>query len=1706
MISNLSCALDAYSYLDLEVNTKEQIHSFGLLSPTQALNVPANRTSEIQRQLAHLQQTGGLLCGHNIRRFDHRHLTRQWAELNALLLIDTLELSVLAFPLEPTHKLQKDYKLSDYACNDPLEDSRATRLLLEQILQTLVQKPEGLRQLYVWLLTCGNEPADWAYRQLFQDLCWQVTVPPQLSALPKTAISEMNQVYLIRIWEPAPLGIISLSFEHRFTLAALLAWNHERHSTQISQAPSLWLNHLPDFQTVLNNLFPIPMEGFTYQPYLNEFGIERFRSPQEEAVQAIISGQNPLILMPTGGGKSLCYQLPALMYYRQQWRLTVCISPLQALMEDQVADLEALGLDFSTFINSTLSAPERSQRLEAIRNGQKGLLYISPEQLRSLSIRTLLKERLPVLWVIDEAHCITQWGHGFRPDYRYIPKFIQQLYTEQQRSLPRLALLTATATVKARQDICQLFSNHGLKTQLIAADNMSRQNLDYQVISNPKDKNQFIFEAVRNALNQGGCALVYTTTRKDAEKLAVLLEQQGLEAKHYHGKIDKEQKALILQAFKEGSLNVVTATCAFGMGINRKDVRAVIHNTLSSSLEAYIQEAGRAGRDGEPASCLLLFDGKDAETVFFLKSLNQLTITDLRNIFTAVRSSRRLQRQSEQVTEDWFWVTTEEIYQSSDLDEAFATEQDQRTTKIQVALYHLEQFGLLERAENLSTTIQYHLRQSNPKKSWQTFLEYAQGRDLPQVQLQQFEKLIYGMHLIQVQHQAEGERVSLERLSDESGIPVTELSERIRELRRAGVCSSQIPLTLLITKAVTGDARIAHERRCQLEQTLLEEFLALVGERQTLQVNLRGLATRLDPDGQQKLSSAILLDIVESWRALHWLKLKNLRSGTIEIQSIEPETGPLAKVIGGLENYQNFCRRLINAIYTEIDQKLEKTSGARLIVECEFEALLETICDHRTPTEFDAKQLKTAILWLHQRKILRLTEGLLLFNQALKIRVHKGANISTINRMYPEVQNHYSEQARQTHLMLEYGQLGENQAARQQLVEDYLRLSSEEFADHYPEHNTEAAKRPITQEDYDRIMGPLNPAQTAIVEAEDPAISVIAGPGSGKTRTIVHRIAYLIKVKRVNPDRILVLAYNRNAVRELRVRLKDLVGDLASRLRVYTFHGLALSLLGRAIGEMDTASQRQQSTEHRFQKLLEEACDLLAQGDNSVLADEDSQMRRVRLLGNTEYIFVDEYQDVAEQEYRLIQLIAGLDDSEDQARSVQINLCVIGDDDQNIYEFRGTNPRYILQFQAEYGARRFLLTENYRSTESIVQASNRLIQNNPNRCKREPQEQVRIDSARVGELGLPVQALRFSTSKEQAIWITTQVKQWIAAGMRPCEIAILAREWDDLKEVRAFLDRLANIPTHTLKGGEIKLVRNHVTQCLLHRLKLNPCLIIPPEQSVAERFEEYFERIQHRLDEPTVKALLKLAADLDYERGYGSDLADSISANEIITAIYEFSESPDLSVDEEAVLVTSCHGAKGLEFRKVILLTDKFYSGEQQLQQDRRLLYVAMTRAKEELILASTQDSHFLQEMQLKVIKKSVDKLSLPRFTYYADLSPFGERRGGQQRGNINLGCPATESNQAIIRRLRERDNLQMRSNRYRDGWIICTNQGEEIGALSRHANQILSQQGLHPNHFEFQPGEVTIRHIYKHLNIDEITGEIQKEWYIVVPQIRVCR
>lgn len=1693
MDMHLPATLSDCVYIDLEVNQEETIHRIGLVSTL--LEIDSAEIEAQREELELLHQSGLTICGHNFRRFDYKYLLERFPDFKPWLTIDTLELSVIALPLEHSHKLNKEYKLSDYAGNNPLEDARATKKLLkDKILPAFVSQPQELRNFYAYLLSCGEDEASQAYRQTYRELfSIDDLVRPELRALPPKAIAELDTDYLQAFIAQAS----TTEFDQRLCVSGIVAWNYASNlSTRLPLSP--WLSRLLGCLTILRQLKPVksPRE-FTYQPYLQEFGISEFRGKQEEAVQSILAGENPLILMATGGGKSLCYQLPALMLSQRQKGFTVVISPLQALMTDQVQDLEQKGLDFATFINGNILPVERGDRLNQLREGDKDLLYISPEQLRSPSIRSLLEERLPSLIIFDEAHCISQWGHDFRPDYRYAPKFIGELYQQHQDlplPLPLMAFMTATATLKVRKDIKKLFEEYKLPIHREICSSSRRENLTYQIISTSKQsKDEALVAKVQQAKAMGGAVLIYTTTRKNTERLARLLNQHDLNARFYHSKIPKEDKSSILNDFRTGDLNVVVATCAFGMGINRPDVRAVIHHTMSGNLESYVQEAGRAGRDHKPATCTLLFDPDDADTLFFLQSLNQLSELELRNLFLALRKIRK--EIYGKASEDYFWVSANEIFQLSDLDEDFAREDEQRDTKIKVALHYLEIFGMIERAENQSAFIRFDLTHPTPGESLGIFDLYAHQHNLPAYRKEAFHKLILAMHYAKAYCQAQDEPYPLETLSTRAGLPTKELKQHIRELKRADVCTSKIPTVIRITKNQNRsglDARKLHETHQKREAKICEEIIDILDGRQEMQIHCRALATRIDPEGTDKLSSGIILEILEGWKFLGWMNYKKIRHDVIKITEFS--------VPDDFDNYHNFIRIIIELFHKALGDQ----TGRNLRIEHDLADVLIQVNQKTNPQIWTLEELEKSLSWMHRHKLIRLADGSNLFHQLMKVKVIKGSNYTTVTSKYPKiVQPHYDEQTRRTHIMLDYGEHHKQPFNPQIYIEDYFSMAESAFSEQYPYTANDAAKRPVTQADYDLIMAPLNPIQQEIVLADAPSLAVIAGPGSGKTRTIVHRIAYLVKVKRVEPRRIIALAYNRNAVRELRLRLQSLIGELAARLRVYTFHGLALSILGRTMEPTrqpsQNSQQRDQDLSDRFTKLIENACDFLEEREEDVEAveAEDQQVKVAALLGNCEYIFVDEYQDVSQQEYRLVKLIAGLQASADNAQTVQTQICVIGDDDQNIYEWRGTSTEYIRSFQAEYKAKQFLLTENYRSTEAIIEAANHLICRNGDRLKLEATEQVRIDNERVGQRGLEVQSLRFESANHQAEYIRRQVEKWITQdGIKPSEIAILARNWQYMDKARALLEKRAEIPTYSLKSEDIKLMRNYLTQKLLVELEQNPNVILSQEESVQAWFKKIFQKFRQKQTGSTVKTLLKIAEDIDAERGYGSEnLATPISVNEIITSLYEFNESPEVSLDPEAVLVTSCHGAKGLEFKYVILIADGFDNRRDRVESERRLFYVAMTRAKEKLLLTHSQDSQFVQETGARPYPVEMISIQPLQFVFYADLTPK----------DVNLGFEGTKDRQSTITQLQEGDSLKLIATRNRNNWTIRSG-NQVIGLLSNQAVENLRQRGIRPGEFTFQPGEVTVKSIFRYLDINEISGEVLDSWYVVIPQIRICR
>lgn len=364
---------------------------------------------------------------------------------------------------------------------------------------------------------------------------------------------------------------------------------------------------LVELSTVVNQALPLPPPSESLEETLRaRFGLASFRPWQREAIDGVLGAPGRvLVVAPTGGGKSLTYQFPATVL----GGTTIVLSPLVALMEDQVRSLEARGIA-ATFIASTLDLEERRARETGLLQGKYSLVYLAPERLASEPFVALLSRCRIDLIAIDEAHCIAQWGHDFRPDYLRIGALVARLHP------PRVLACTATATPEVRAEIAaQLGFEAGAYKEVLRGFARPNLHLSARSVEGPKEARLALFETFATALGEPksprGGAIVYAATRKGTEQWCALLRERGWRARAYHAGFDAETRTKVANAFAARELDVVVATNAFGMGIDRGDIRAVVHVQPPASIESYYQEVGRAGRDGEEAHGVLLCSGAD---------------------------------------------------------------------------------------------------------------------------------------------------------------------------------------------------------------------------------------------------------------------------------------------------------------------------------------------------------------------------------------------------------------------------------------------------------------------------------------------------------------------------------------------------------------------------------------------------------------------------------------------------------------------------------------------------------------------------------------------------------------------------------------------------------------------------------------------------------------------------------------------------------------------------------------------------------------------------------------------------------------------------------------------------------------------------------------------------------------------------------------
>ena len=673
--------------------------------------------------------------------------------------------------------------------------------------------------------------------------------------------------------------------------------------------------------------------------------------------------------------------------------------------------------------------------------------------------------------------------------------------------------------------------------------------------------------------------------------------------------------------------------------------------------------------------------------------------------------------------------------------------------------------------------------------------------------------------------------------------------------------------------------------------------------------------------------------------------------GSLELQKMDAETVQvtLQREWPALEQTAELRRSAAACLLAHLLASLPSGSrGVDLLAETTLGKLQHAMKSNVVLQTFIVKHpeklLERALLWLHELEVIRLNKGLAVFRPAMTIRLqpHKrGFRASD----YMPLKDHYLGQTIQIHIMKAFAQLGlEDMNKALHLALDYFGQKQGDFLDRWLPNADKEIGRQTTPESWrDIVEGLNNPVQQDIVadDREQRNVLVLAGPGSGKTRVLVHRIAYLLRVRRENPRGILALAYNRHAAVEIRRRLAALVGDDARGVMVLTCHGLAMRLVGASFSERSDVPD-----DKAFETLIREAIALL-RGDG--LAPEDANEQRERLLAGFRWILVDEYQDVGREEYDLISALAGrtLADEDDK-----LTLFAVGDDDQNIYTFKGASVEYIRRFEQDYKARLEYLIDNYRSTAHIISAANALIE--PTRRRMKTGHPIRINPARAkqpqgGKWGKidPVSEGRVQllpagenpVSQAQAAMLELQRLSGLKEDWDWSNCAVIAREWKYLDPVRGFCEH-HGIPVQ-LGNEELPNVwRLRETQRCVGWLKQDDRKVVAMSE-----LDVWLGKQKHT---PWVELLRE--AVTAYKEETGVTEVD-IPVVQFIEWLAEWGRAARQR--QNGLLLLTAHGAKGLEFEHVVVLDGGWgrYNGKEDRDAPRRLYYVAMTRARQMLTL-----------------------------------------------------------------------------------------------------------------------------------------------------------
>lgn len=1478
-------------FIDTEISKNNVVSDIGCIKE----NGEMLHTKSIQ-ELIKFTKKIDFFCGHNFVKHDLVHLNRilprKFIPLEST--IDTLFLSALLFPERPYHHLVKNDKLDTDTLNNPLNDARNAQILFMDEVDAFNRLDDTLKQIYYSILK--DEPG---FSSFFKYLKYNPKV--------------RNLVDLIQFFFGDKvchnIDINALLKEVKVELAFCLSLITTKETDSLM--PGWILTNYPKVEPLMIKLRSTPCrEGCSYcNTHLNAkhalkrfFGFDDFRKYndlplQELAVNSAIKNESLIAVFPTGGGKSLTYQLPALLSRENTRGLTVVISPLQSLMKDQVDNLEENSIVSAVAISGLLDPIQRKEAIERVENGLAGILYIAPESLRSKTIERLLIKRQVTRFVIDEAHCFSSWGHDFRVDYLYIGKFIKHIQEIKghKTSIP-VSCFTATAKKNVIEDISNYFKIHLNLDMKVYQTSSRRTNLAYKVIDVKDDDEKY--QKLRNIIEQENCpTIIYASRTKIVDSLYERMKKDHFSVSRFHGSMEKDSKVEEQDKFMKGINPIMIATSAFGMGVDKKDIGCIIHYQISSSLEDYVQESGRAGRDEHiHAQCYILYNEQDLNGHFELLNRSKLNIKEIQQIWKAVKELTKVR--------DSISQSALEIARIAGWDESI----HDLETRVTTAVATLEETGYLLRGQNSPRVFANSILAKTMADAAKKIDESELIPDNEKAITKRIIKLLISSQ--SKNKGVDGEAESrVDYIAENLGIEKHAVIKSINHLREIQLLADHKDLSAFL-KRTKGFNTVQKSLDNQVQ--LIQYLLGIISPDQKF-YNLKDLNDQAMNSGIESNLKQVR-GIINYFAIKKWVELKKNGKDNVSIEFNQNQD----EVKELIQKSASISGIIIEYLYRLMSEQKSTTEFVTVVFSVlelkEFYDKTKGMLDYQVSTD----DIEDALYFMQRSGIITIEGGFMVIYSPLYIeRIEKNPHKQFTKTDYEQLDLFYQSKREQVHIVGEYAnKMIKNYQDALLFVDDYFQYEFNEFLSKYFKgERKKDIERSMTPAKFKELFGSLSPEQLAVIkDKEHNRIVVAAGPGSGKTKLLVHKLASILYTEDIRTEQLMMLTFSRASVTEFKDRLYRLIGEVSFFVDIMTFHSFCFDILGR-VGSID-----------KTEGIVESAVENIRSGDV-----DPSKITKMVLV-------IDEAQDMDQNEYDLINEIIHYNEN--------IRIIAVGDDDQNIYEFRGSNSKFFKELLTDDGAF-YELSTNYRSKNNLVAFTNQFVKFIPDRIKNNPIVAYTADNGRI-------EVVKHTSTDNLIVGLIEQVIKDNLPG-NTCVItwkneqALHALGILNLKGITANLIQ-SNDRLKVFSLYEIRTFMSYFTNEIHEGMVTNDTW-----KNAVIKFDNTFkETSNHRM-------CLRIL------RAFRNEYKTAFYYSDFESFIYETNLSD--YVEESPIMVSTFHKTKGKEFDNVYILDDNLRLSDEQ----KRAMYVGLTRAKKNLVIHTV--SNIFNYFKADDLKFTIDEL-----------------------------------------------------------------------------------------------------------------------------------